>query len=90
MQGVCVCVCVDEKERGGKESMGVERDIGIETGTCQWICHCYNIRASVDALCRDDKGKISRDPRKTGRECQTRPSKLTKSHSRASIPLSTC
>ena len=52
------------------------------------------IRASVDALCRDETGQISRDPRKnclkTLRECLTRPSKLTKSHSRASIQLSTC
>ena len=52
------------------------------------------IRASVDALCRDGTGQISRDPRKnclkTRRECLTRPSKLTKSHSRASIQLSTC
>ena len=52
------------------------------------------IRASVDALCRDETGQISRDPRKnclkTRRECLTRPSKLTKSHSRASIQLSTC
>ena len=46
------------------------------------------IRVSVDALCRDGTGQISRDPRKnclkTRRECPTRPSKLTKSHSRAS------
>ena len=55
---------------------------------------CLAIRASVDALCRDETGQISRDPRKnclkTRRECLTRPSKLTKSHSRASIQLSTC
>ena len=52
------------------------------------------IRASVDALCRDETGQISRDPRKnclkTQRELLTRPLKLTKSHSRASIQLSTC
>ena len=52
------------------------------------------IRASVDALCRDETGQISRDPRKnclkTRREFLTRPSKLTKSHSRASIQLSIC
>ena len=52
------------------------------------------IRASVDALCRDGTGQISSDPRKnclkTRRECLTRPSKLTKTHSRASIQLSTC
>ena len=55
--------------------------------------HVY-IRASVDALCRDETGQISRDPRKnclkTQRECLTRPSKLTQSHTRASIQLSTC
>ena len=53
-----------------------------------------HIRASVDALCRDGTGQISRDPckncLKTRRECLTRPSKLTKSHSRASIQLSIC
>ena len=53
-----------------------------------------SIRASLDALCRDETGQISRDPRKnslkTRREFPTRPSKLTKSHSRASIQLSTC
>ena len=53
------------------------------------------IRASVDALCsRDETGQISRDLRKNclkiRRECVTRPLKLTKSHSRASIQLSTC
>ena len=52
------------------------------------------IRASVDALCRDETGQILRDPRKnclkTRREFLTRPSKLTRSHSRASIQLSTC
>ena len=56
-------------------------------------CHLSVIRASVDALCRDGAGQISRDPRKnclkTRRECLIRPSKLTKSHSRASIQLST-
>ena len=39
------------------------------------------IRASVDALCRDNAGQISRDPRKNGlktwRERLARPSKLT-------------
>ena len=47
------------------------------------------IRASVDALCRDGTGQISRDPRtkrfKTRRERLAMPSKCTTSHSRAHI-----
>ena len=54
----------------------------------------FLIRASVNALCRDDAGQISRDPRKnslkTRRERLTYPTKLTKSHSPASIQLSPC
>ena len=54
----------------------------------------FSIRASVDALCRDDTGQISRDPRKnclkTRRERLPNPSKQTKSHSRVGIQLSTC
>ena len=52
------------------------------------------IRASVDALCRDETGQISRDPHKnclkTRRERLPSPSKQTKSHSWAGIQLSTC
>ena len=39
---------------------------------------------------RDKTGQISRDPRKNCLRLPTWPSKLTKSHSRASIQLSTC
>ena len=68
---------------------------GLREGLQYISCTCdTGIRASVDALCRDGTGQISRDPHKnclkTRRECLTRPSKLAKSHSRASIQLSTC
>ena len=52
------------------------------------------IRASVDALFRDNAGQISRDPRKNCLKTQwerlPRLSKQTRSHSRAGIQLSTC
>ena len=52
------------------------------------------IRASVDALCRDGTGQISRDPRtkasKTRRERLAMPSKYSKDHPRAHINLYIC
>ncbi|CAI8054379.1 hypothetical protein GBAR_LOCUS29682, partial [Geodia barretti] len=52
------------------------------------------IRASVDALCRDDTSEISRDPHtkrlETRREWLAMPSKHTTNHSRVHIYLYTC
>ena len=56
--------------------------------------HLVNIGVSVYALCRDDAGQISRDVckncLKTCQERLTGLSKLTKSHSQASVQLSSC
>ena len=74
LDGYCLLLVLDDSEKG-------MRELHISNNHRHVRLLRYNIRASVDALCRDDTSEISRDPRtkllQTRRESLARPSKHT-------------
>ena len=62
---VLVCIFIDMLA-GIVVDIAVQLD-SLQLGVCMGLCTPSSIRASVDALCRDGPGEISRDRLQRGR-----------------------